>query len=191
MIFQHVNIKFFVDGELSVDWERFIEVFHTWVAEQSLDELLIDVADYRHVPMGPGVIVVGHEADYFMDNTANQPGLRYNDKIERTGTNEDRLRHALRAAAIASLRLESELAGLRFNRQQVQFSINDRAIAPNNDATYEACHSELPALLNKTLGDGEFDIQYDRDPRSLFGALIKAPSAIDFEALAASSVPSA
>ena len=52
---QHVNVKFFVDGELNVDWERFIEVFHVWVAEQSTDELLIDVADYRHVPMGPGL----------------------------------------------------------------------------------------------------------------------------------------
>ena len=61
---QHVNVKFFVDGELNVDWERFIEVFHVWIAEQSTDELLIDVADYRHVPMGPGVILVGHEEDY-------------------------------------------------------------------------------------------------------------------------------
>ncbi|MCP4191580.1 MAG: hypothetical protein GY768_13225 [Planctomycetaceae bacterium] len=185
MIFQHVNVKLFVDGPMNVDWGRFIEVFHTWVAEQSVDELLIDVADYRHVPMGPGVILVGHEADYFMDNSDNRPGLKYNDKIERPGSSEDRFRHALRAAAIACSRLEADLDGLTFDRHQIQFSINDRAFAPNNEETYQACLTELPELLKKVVGDGEYEIRYDRDPRNLFGADIKTPQPIDLQELAA------
>ena len=42
MNLQHVNVKIFVDGPLTVDLERFINVFHRWTAEQSLDELLIE-----------------------------------------------------------------------------------------------------------------------------------------------------
>ena len=185
---QHVNVKFFVDGELNVDWERFIEVFHVWIAEQSTDELLIDVADYRHVPMGPGVILVGHEVDYSMDNTANQPGLRYNDKIEREGSAEDHFRNALRSAAKACLRLETEAAGLKFDRSRFQFLINDRALAPNNDATRQACEQDLPEILANILGAGEYDLQFDTDPRNLFGGVVSVPSPVDFESLAASSV---
>ena len=45
MELQHIAFKVFVDGELDVDWEQFINVFHGWVAAQSMpgenvDELL-------------------------------------------------------------------------------------------------------------------------------------------------------
>ena len=43
MNLQHVNIKIFADGDVNVDLEQIVEVFHSWVAEQSMDELLIDV----------------------------------------------------------------------------------------------------------------------------------------------------
>ena len=54
MDLQHVNVKIYVDGDLAVDPARFIEIFHGWIKEEAFDELLIDVADYRHVPDGPG-----------------------------------------------------------------------------------------------------------------------------------------
>ena len=94
MELQHVNIKIFVDGDLQVDLQRIIEVFHRWTAEQSMDEMLIDVADYRHVPAGPGVVLVGHEADYGLDNAGNRQGLLYNRKASIEGSNADRLGQA-------------------------------------------------------------------------------------------------
>ena len=59
MELQHINVKIYVEGDLPVDPAEFITVFHQWVKDKVLDELLIDVADYRHVPAGPGVLLVG------------------------------------------------------------------------------------------------------------------------------------
>ena len=184
MNLQHVNVKIFVDGELTVDMERFIEVFHRWVAEQAMGELLIDVADYRHVPMGPGVVLVGHESDYAMDWKGNRPGLLYNCKVARDGSNEDRIRTALRSAARACSLLEAEFEGLRFSRQEFDLSINDRALAPNTEETYESCNSELPGLLQNVFGTSELELQYNRDPRSIFGAVVKLASSFDLASLA-------
>src|SRR3989304_4572165 len=127
MEFQHVNVKVFVDGGLRFDPPRFIDVFHQWIQEQTVPELLIDVADYCHVPDGPGVVLVAHEADYSMDHTDGRWGLRYNRKAPLPGTNEDRFRQALSAAANACCRLEQAFTvdgPLRFSRKQFELFIN-------------------------------------------------------------------
>lgn len=186
MEFQHVNVKIFVDGTLTIDPSRFIEVFHRWIREQVLDELLIDVADYRHVPAGPGVLLIGHESDYSMDNTDDRWGLRYNRKASLNGGNKDRFRQALHAAARACNLLEAEFAGeesLRFSRHEFELFINDRALAPNTRETYEACKPELEAFLTKVLGHGEFSLDHRSDPRSRFGISVKVVRPFDLTAL--------
>lgn len=74
---QHINVKFFLKNE-AIDLEKAIRVFHNWIQEQKLDDLLIDVADYRHVPSGPGVILIGHNAHYALDNSDGRLGVLYN-----------------------------------------------------------------------------------------------------------------
>ena len=151
MELQHVNVKIYVEGDLTVDPARFIKVFHEWIQEDALDEMLIDVADYRHVPAGPGVLLIAHEADYSMDNTDNRWGLRYNRKSMLEGDNENRFRQALRSAANACRLLEARLADesvpLKFSRHEFELFINDRALAPNSPETFAACRPELEAFL--------------------------------------------
>ena len=60
---QHLNVKIFAQEPASIDLAGAIPVFHRWIQENVCEELLIDVADYRHVPAGPGVLLVGHEAN--------------------------------------------------------------------------------------------------------------------------------
>src|SRR5262245_5785839 len=103
MEFQHINAKIFVEGELPFDPSGFINVFHQWIQESALPELLIDVADYCHVPDGPGVLLVAHEADYSMDHTDGRWGMRYNRKAPLSGANEDRYAQALAGAARACI----------------------------------------------------------------------------------------
>jgi hypothetical protein len=170
MNLQHINIKILVDGDRAIDWERLIRVFHGWTAAQSMPEMMIDVADYRHVPNGPGVVLVGHEADYSLDDTGGRPGLRYNCKAEQPGNNEDRFRQAFAAVATASARLEAELPGLTFRRTEFEFAINDRALAPNTEETRAAVDAELPGMLESVFGQGDIRIKYESDPRRLFGA---------------------
>ena len=57
---------------------EFVPVFHRWIQTRSLeDHLLIDVADYAHVPAGPGSLLVASEANIHMDRGENRVGLLY------------------------------------------------------------------------------------------------------------------
>lgn len=46
------------------DLEPAIEVFHRFIQQGLVEGLILDVADYRHVQQGPGVMLVGHDIDY-------------------------------------------------------------------------------------------------------------------------------
>ena len=184
MIFQHVNVKIFLTDDATFDPQQCIETFHRWIAQQSMQELLIDVADYRHVPMGPGIVLVGHEADYSLDNGGNRCGLRYNRKAPLEGSNQDRIGQALRSAGKACMLLESELDGLKFSRSEFEMFINDRALAPNTEETSAAFESELSEFLRSVVGQSEFQIDCSRDARCLVGGVVRLASEVSLASLA-------
>src|SRR5271166_4991875 len=135
---QHVNVKLVLMDAESLDHGRdldpIIPVFHSWIQAQSFDELLLDVADYRHVQAGPGVLIIGHEADYSLDNTDGRWGVRYNRKAVLAGTNQDRLAQATLGALTAAKQIQEDtrLNGkLNFNGYDIYIFVNDRALAPN------------------------------------------------------------
>ncbi len=182
MDLQHVNVKIYVDGDLAVDPERFIEVFHLWIQGQSLPEMLIDVADYRHVPAGPGVLLIAHEADYSLDQTGNRYGLRYNRKAPTPGSNADRFRQAFRSAITACQLLEQHFAGsdeLKFSRRELDLFINDRALAPNTTDTWADCQPELHAFFEGAFGHDAFTMKHNDDPRSRFGVSVTLAQPFD------------
>jgi len=187
MEFQHYNVKIFVDGELAVDLERFIEGFHGWVAGQSMAEMMIDVADYRHVPDGPGVVIVGLEADYAIDNMGGRWGLRYNRKGAVEGRNADRLRQAFAAAAATCARLEAEFEGLRFSRQEFAIFVNDRALAPNNEETRSQLRAEIDSLVKEQLSVADYSAELTEDPRRLAEATVKLATPFDLDSAASRS----
>lgn len=80
MELQHVNVKIYVEDASKIDFPQLNPVFQTWIQNKLTSELLIDVADYLHVPAGPGMVLVGLEADYSLDHTNYRWGLRYNRK---------------------------------------------------------------------------------------------------------------
>jgi len=177
MEMQHINVKLLVREAQSVDLEPLIPVFHSWIENQNGDELLIDVADYTHVPAGPGVVLIGHEGNYSVDNTGNRLGVRYNRKESLDGSNQDRLAQAARAALSAFQRLETEprLGGkLLFNGKDVEIFVNDRLLAPNNAATRDALDADFQLFSRKLFRGKPYSISYGEDPRSLFTAFVKA-----------------
>jgi hypothetical protein len=177
MEIQHVNVRLLVHDAQSVDLEPLIPVFHGWIENQNGDELLIDVADYTHVPAGPGVVLIGHEGNYSVDNTGNRLGVRYNRKASVDGTNQDRLAQAARAALTAFQRMETEprLDGkIRFNGRDIEIFVNDRLLAPNNAATRDAMDADFQLFSRKLFRGKPYSIAYGEDPRSLFTAFVKA-----------------
>src|ERR1700730_13157815 len=108
MEFKHLNVKLVVKEPEEPALEALLPLFHNWIEKQELEELLLDVADYRHVHAGPGVVLVGHQANYSVDHTDERWGVRYNRKAELNGSNADALRQAMRATLTACQRLENE-----------------------------------------------------------------------------------
>src|SRR5258706_8765125 len=176
MELQHVNVKLLVRNSEEVDLEPLIPVFHGWIQNQVGEGLLLDVADYRHVDAGPGVVLIGHEGNYSVDNTDNRLGVRYNRKAALNGNNQDRLKQAARAALTACQRLEAEsrMGGrLRFNGQEMEIFINDRLLAPNSEATRETFKSDFEKFFQRLFKSSNFSTAYGCDPRKLFSVSVK------------------
>ena len=161
----------------SLDIDAVVPVFHRWIKQHLLPELTIDVANYRHVPQGPGVVLIGHGSDYFVDEGEGRPGLLHNRKRaglppgERLG---DLARRTLNAAAL----LEKDLAltgKIKFATDELLFRVNDRLAAPNRDATFAALKPELEALA-KTLFAGPFELGRVGGAKELFAVRIKSPT---------------
>jgi hypothetical protein len=177
MNLQHVNVKLFAKDPEKVDLEPLIPIFHSWIEGKVFEELLLDVADYRHVPAGPGVMVIGLQADYSVDDTGGRLGVRYNRKYPFDGNSEACLVQATRAALTAFERLEADprLGGkLAFNGREIEIFVNDRLVAPNNDTTREVFRGEFQTFFQKLFRGAEFSFAYDTDPRRLFGLTAKS-----------------
>ena len=124
MEMQHVNVKLLVRNPEDVDLEPLIPVFHGWIQSQRGEGLLLDIADYRHVDAGPGVVLIGHEGNYSVDNTDNRLGVRYNRKAALDGSNQDRLKQAARAAL--QPKVEKSRGKLRLNVKKKSYYTSRR-----------------------------------------------------------------
>jgi hypothetical protein len=181
---QHINVKLLLKDSESLDHGRdldpVIPVFHNWIQQQSFDELLLDVADYRHVQAGPGLLLIGHEADYSLDNTDNRLGVRYNRKAILAGTNQERLAQATRAALTAAQQIQEDTrtnGKLNFNGHDIEIFVNDRALAPNTAATREALNAEFQAFSSRLFRGSEYSLAFGEDPRRLLAVSLKASRA--------------
>ncbi len=184
---QHVNVKLFVEGTEEV-LEPLVPVFHRWIQEKPLEELLLDVADYRHVFNGPGVVLIGHQANYSVDNTEGNLGVLYNRKTPLEGTNQDRLKQAARAALSAYEKLQTEPKigeKIRFPGTKIHVLINDRLLAPNVPETRKAFDPELREFCAKLFGGAQYAASYENDPRRRFGVTLEPAQPIPSERLIA------
>ena len=138
-----------------VELEKLVPVFHQWIrAKKISDELLIDVADYAHVPQGPGIVLIGHQSDYYLDMGDDRPGLLYSRKRGYEGDFQGGIEDAFRRALGACKMLEAESdLGLEFGTMELLFRVQDRLNAPNSDSTYEAYEPALKQAANTFFGE--------------------------------------
>ena len=166
-----LDLKVLAAGAADVEAEEFIPVFHRWIIERVLPELLIDVADYSHVPDGPGVLLIGHDAQYAWDLSRGEPGLLYSRRRE-TGPDlegirslDRRLRSLLKCAFRACDLIEAEpgLEGrVAFDRHRLELRVNDRLV-PRDEPTAEALASAFrQALTEAGIRDGGAPAEVNR-----------------------------
>ena len=82
----------------------------------------------------------------------------------------------MRAAlnALARLERDARLNGtIQFDGRNIELLINDRLLAPTNEETRKAAEPELLSFLDFVAGGSEYSVQYETEPRKLFGARIQ------------------
>lgn len=183
MDLQHINVKLFIKNAHGVKTGDYTGVFNRWIQERALDEMLVDVADYGHVHQGPGLLLIGHEANYSLDEHGGRLGLLYNRKARVDGPPQARLRQAVRAALVAAQKLERE-EGFQFDGREAQIIINDRQLAPNTPETFAALKPELAALFNTLYAGADFTLTHaSADPRERLTVDITTAADYDVTAL--------
>ena len=186
------ELKLFLDDPSGVELEEFIPVFHDWIQIQQLEELLIDVADYRHVPEGPGVVLVAHDAHYAMDLAEGRLGLLYSRRRETHPSRcaiqsvEDRLRSVWHYALTACQGLEAHPAlhgRLQFRGNELLLRCNDRLQGPNTAAAYtELCQHLEPFLATLYTGQ-QVEIEHCSEDASRLSVGIKVAESPDVDTL--------
>jgi len=162
-------VKYFAEDPSAVRLDAVIPVYHRWIQKQAVEGMLLDVADYGHLPQSPGVMLVAHEADYCMDAMEGPLGLLYNRKTSTGGRLSDRIAAAFWAALGACVKLENEpefQGRLKFDARRALFIANDRLNAPNTEEGYQALRSDLSAAIAKVY-PSNFELhRVTADPRS-------------------------
>jgi hypothetical protein len=179
---QRFGLKVFATDGATAQPRELVPIFHRWIQTQAVaDQLLIDIADYAHVPEGPGVMLVAHEGNFSVDLARGRMGLAYNRKTAAAGTLAERLRGAMRTLLQACRLLEDEpaLGGrMRFRGDQLQLFANDRLLAPNRPETLAAFQPTLNSFLHTLYSDTSCTITPESDPRERFGVHAQAPKAV-------------
>ena len=171
-----VGAKLYAEDPEAVDLPAYIPLFHGWIQSRGLDGVPIDVADYAHVPDGPGVILIGHEADRSLDLGEGRPGVLYQRKREGVGTLQERIAAAVAAADDMADEIERDLAagGVRFGRDEILLRITDRLAAPNDDAALDALRPAIEgALASVRPGRGATVERVADDPKGPLRARVR------------------
>lgn len=188
-----ISVKFYFE-DLSVDVEEFIPVFHRWIRENVVpNELLLDVADYKHIVDGPAILLVGHEADYVVDLTGGKPGFQYVRKRDLGADLPEALATTL-AQALNGIKLaetDVELQGkLKLRTDAATIVLLDRLNYPNRspngsggDDAGEAAQGKLAENLAALFGGDATVTRVENDAREPLTFELNAPSAPDVDTL--------
>ncbi len=168
-----ISVKLFADARPRPPTDKIIEVLHGFIQQSKLDDILIDVTDYSHVKPGPGVLLLAHAANYGLGDADGRYGLLYARKRDATGTLEARFTDALRRALAAAALLEPALDTLRFASDELRIVLNDRLVAPNEEATLDAVRPALLAALKAVFPDASATLARVGEPRDALTIAVK------------------
>ncbi len=142
------KIRMTVFFEEKIDPKEAITVFHRWLQEESLPGLPLDVVDYRHVPLGPGVLLVGHDGDYEVHEIDGRSALTYSQKRQwpteaKSLTQKiEWVQTRLRFAAD----LLNQSLGWTIDEETLLLSFPDRLNNPNTPESAETMSKELATM---------------------------------------------
>jgi hypothetical protein len=145
----------------SPDLAPLIPLFHDWIRGTSRPGLLLDVADYRHVPQGPGVMLIGQEGDWSLDLADGRAGMQYLRKTELSGDLAAKIRQILTLAADAAADLPWPVRG-----DDWTVFANDRLNAPNSAETRAALVEAAREVAREVAAEETSIDEIEGDPRA-------------------------
>lgn len=127
---ERFSLKLFLAEGRTVRPHDIIVIFHRWIREQAVPGLLIDVADYGHLPESPNVLLVAHEANYVFD-CYQRAGLAYAVKRRTPGPLASRIADAAHVLFSAAGRLRQDTSDdpdgpMPFRTDRIELVVNDR-----------------------------------------------------------------
>lgn len=173
MNLQKINWKIFFKDSLQANPDDFFRIFNSWIPDSP--EVFIDVADYRHVHDGPLTVLIGHFVDYALDETGRRRGLLYSCKKTLEGDGMSKLRTTLSSLLKAADRLVNDPlfdGKLNFSTNELEFTVNDRALAPNISETFTALSPHLNKIMKNLYGEGNYQLNHLKNPKKLFSVRI-------------------
>lgn len=187
MILDRFCVKFFATPDTQVDNEAvFIDIFQDWIRLHSLPGVLLDVADYSHVPDGPGVMLISHEVNYAMDHGNGEFGLYAQRKVSEEATQQERIMGLVKSTATFGKLLEEDhrvnvtLAGNKF-----LYISNDRLHGPNTDEGFSGVKPDLDAIAAQLYpGQSVTVTRVQNEPSARLTAVVEAQTPLSLGALA-------
>ena len=150
MDLQKFGIKLYFQQNGSYPSRDFIPDLHLLIQNDSIPEhMLIDVVDYSHISDGPGVMLIGYEGYFSLDQENNRPGILYMRKTDLKGTFEDRFNKVLSitihaAHLLCNNNIEKEL---NISQNLFRFISNDRLLADNIDSNQQLYTNTINKLF--------------------------------------------
>ena len=175
------------DPGAEVDLHAFIRVFHQFIREKTVEGLLIDVADYSHVPEGPGIVLIGHDVDYSIDQNAGRTGILTLRKRIVEGNLADLLDDTVRKCLLAVKAVQEDgSTGTSFSTSEIQVQLVDRLASPNTDAGYASFQTEFEGLAARLFGaDASTERADASEPRRPLAVDLRAANPEDLDTLLA------
>ena len=120
---------------LETDIESFVPLFHNWIQEDRIpNHIMVDVANYKHIPDGPGIMLIAHEGHFSLDFEDNDLGLLYMRKTP-LGDNISETLSSIQQIldfAVELIKIDSAIGEKIEFSDEYQLISNDRYQFPNN-----------------------------------------------------------
>jgi len=155
------------------DLEPALGVFHRFIQRSLVEGRLLDVADYRHVPNGPGVMLVGQDVDYGINPHA------FTVTMKRRGDDAaTQFRDAVRMAlgTIDAIGADGALP-CRFDPTRLRVSVADRKLGTHAQVQAALLAEIAPAVETLFGPDATVDPVAVADPRQVPQISVRAVSA--------------
>lgn len=187
---EQINVKLFLKSSTTATGHDLMPVFHKWIQEDRIaTDLMIDVADYLHVPAGPGMMLICDRSHYSWDEQGGRPGFLYRSKHTVEGASlEERIAETVRRAAWAASQVAADLpAGKAFEADagELHIFVQDRLRAPATEESYAALEKAVRVALSPAFGEGEVSFERKGGPRECLGVSVRTSSEASAAELAA------